>query len=63
MDKLENMVISVVKSIYFLFIWIFKIILTILGFVFYPIKERFFQAAKNLDFWMSPYKNPNYHEI
>lgn len=63
MEKLEDCTIYFAKKMYFVILWVLKILLMFLGFLFYPIKERFFNAAKNLDQAMNPYKNPNYHEI
>lgn len=63
MEKIEDCTIYMAKKIYFFFIWIIKIFLLMLGYICYPIKERFFNLAKNLDQCLNPYKNPNYHEI
>lgn len=40
-----------------------KFFLIVLGYILYPIKERFFSLANDLDLAMNPYKDPNYQEI
>ena len=63
LEILEDILMKIVKSIYMSFLFVIKIFLLIIGFILYPIKERFFNMAKNIDMYMNPYKNPNYHEI
>lgn len=62
-DKAEIFIIKLSKLIYSFFLNIFKFIVVILGFVFYPLKERFFNFAKKIDLYMNSYKDPNFHEI
>lgn len=49
-----------IKSLYSFIITIIKFFLIVLGYILYPIKERFFCLANDLDLAMNPYKDPNY---
>ena len=60
---IEDLFVEIIKRFYGFIITMIKFFLIVLGYILYPIKERFFSLANDLDLAMNPYKDPNYQEI